>query len=66
MTVANMYNRDLKIKILDSGLSQREVAKRVGIPESHFSMALHGRYNLMPEQQEKIAEILGCGVDEIF
>lgn len=66
MAAANTYNRDLKIKVLDSGLSQREIAKRAGIPESHFSMVLHGRYNLTIEQQERIAEILGCGVNEIF
>ena len=64
--IANVYNRNLKIKVLDSGLSQRELAKQAGIPESHFSMALHGKYNLTVKQQEKIAEILGCGVDEIF
>lgn len=66
MAVANAYNRNLKIKILDSGKSQRELAKEIGIPESHLSMVLHGRYNLTAEQQFRIAEILGCGVDEIF
>lgn len=66
MVIANVYNRNLKIKILDSGKSQRELAKQIGIPESHLSMVLHGRYNLTAEQQFRIAEALGCGVDEIF
>lgn len=66
MAVANVYNRDLKIKIMDSGKSQRELAALVGIPESHLSMAIHGRYNLTVEQQQRVAEVLVCGVDEIF
>jgi transcriptional regulator with XRE-family HTH domain len=66
MTAVGEYNRNLKIKILDVGISQRELAKKAGIPESHFSMALHGRYNLTVQQQDRVATILGCSTGEIF
>lgn len=59
-------NLRLKGKIIDVRTTQRDIATKANIPESHLSLALHGKYNLSIQQQDRIAEILGCGVNEIF
>ena len=51
-------NMALKIEILRSGLTQRELARRAGIPESYISMASRGRLNLNRSQLKKIQTVL--------
>lgn len=59
-------NKALKVQIFGSGLTQKEVARLAGVPEMYISLVVQGKMLLNPERQSKIAEVLGCRVDEIF
>ncbi len=59
-------NLQLKLAILENGLSQRELARKTGIHESFISMAVRGKYNLDEIQRAKIAKAIGKPEKEIF
>ena len=59
-------NRRLKIKILESGLSQVEVADAVRLSETKFSRIVRGRVHPSEAEKKKIARILKCEVSDIF
>lgn len=59
-------NLALKIKIFERGITQRNLSKKVGVPESLLSMLVQGKYIPTDEEKEKIAEVLGCKPEEIF
>ena len=59
-------NGKLKAVLIAEGLSQRELARLTNIPESHISMAIHGRFNFDESQMTKIAKVLERKPDEIF
>lgn len=61
-----MTNFRLKIAILEAGLTQRELARRVGLHESLVSLIARGRYNPDPLQEARIATALGRDVSELF
>jgi len=46
--------------------SQRDLSKKINIPESHLSMAIHGRFNLDEIQKNKIAKVLSKPITELF
>jgi ribosome-binding protein aMBF1 (putative translation factor) len=56
----------LKIAILQSGLSQRDLSRSTGINESIISMAVRGKYNLDQEQRSRIARALGKPEHQVF
>lgn len=66
MAIAQEYNGKLKGRLISLGMSQREIAKKAGIPEAHMSMVMHGKFNLTPQKKDRLAEILGCAVTDIF
>ena len=66
MPATQQYNGRLKIRLLERGITQKELAHKAKMPESHVSMLLNGKFIPKAQQQFRIAEILGCGVDEIF
>ena len=55
-----------KIAILQNGLSQRDLARKTGIPEAYLSMAINGKFNLDPVQRGKIIKAIGKPENEIF
>lgn len=60
------YNLRLKAKIVDSGLKIKWIAKKVGLDPSILSGIING-YRIPTEAQaKKIAECLGCAVEDIF
>lgn len=59
-------NLHLKMAILESGLSQRNLAKMTGIHESVISMAVQGKYNLDQFQRAKISKAIGKPKEVIF
>jgi len=59
-------NLKLKFKILESRIPQRKIAQQLDISESIFSRITLGEREATPEQKEKIAQILGCSVMDIF
>lgn len=61
-----MKNHKLRDAIFEAGISQRTLSDRTGIPESYISYAIHGRFNLDIEQQEKICRVLGKERKELF
>lgn len=56
----------LKIKILESGHTQRELSVRALIPETQLSAIVRGRTDPTPAERESLARALNCGVDELF
>jgi len=57
---------DLKKILFESGLSQRQLSRKTGIPESYLSMYVQGRMLLRREEKELIAGVLNLRVDELF
>lgn len=56
----------LKIAMLEKGISGRQLAREVGINESIMSLVVNGKYNLSPDQQERIARVLEKPIDQLF
>jgi len=61
-----MKNLKLIMAIHESDLSQRDLARSIGIHESVISMVVRGKYNLEYEQQVKIANCLRKPVEHLF
>ena len=59
-------NIALKVAILKSGLSQRELSKITEISESLLSLAVNGKINLLKEQSERISKALKTDVSEFL
>ena len=56
----------LKVRIWESGCTQREISKRAGIDEAILSLITNGRYVPDALQRAKIAQALGQSVSELF
>lgn len=48
------------------GLTQRELAERIGVDPSHVSNLEHGRATLTMEKLMLLCGVLECGFDDIF
>ena len=60
------YNVKLKAQIVNSGLKIKWIAKKAGFDPSILSGIING-YRIPTEAQaKKIAECLGCAVEDIF
>jgi transcriptional regulator with XRE-family HTH domain len=59
-------NIALKTKILMSGKTQIEIARETGIPEPVLSKVVNGWIDPKVMQKEKLAEVLGCSVGDLF
>jgi transcriptional regulator with XRE-family HTH domain len=59
-------NSTLKMVIFEEGTTQRAVARETGIPETHISMAINGKYILDSAQRSRIARALGRKESELF
>ena len=57
---------NLKIAIVRSGRTQRQLAKQCGINENRLSAIVRGWFNPRPDEQSRIADALGCAVAELF
>lgn len=51
--------RNYKLAIVASGLRQYEIARELGVSEQALSKFLCGHGKLQPEQEQKLATILG-------
>ena len=51
---------------LQTGLSQNQFAKKIGMSASHYSRLERGRQNISILQLEKIAQIMGVWFDVSF
>ncbi len=59
-------NVDLKEKIIQSGSSQLQISREVGVSDAFFSKVVRGWVNPSAEIKRKIALALGCKVEEVF
>lgn len=57
---------NLKIEIIQKGVPQVRVAKKLGIHPSRLSGIVNGWARPTEEQMQKIAEYLGRTVEEVF
>ena len=58
-----MFAENLRSVLLDKGMSQQELAARIGKGKSSVSQYLSGKNVPKEKVQEKIAEVLGCTVE---
>lgn len=58
--------RALEIAILDSRLTQREIAKRAEINETRLSRILRGEQNIYPDERKRIASVLLRRTEDLF
>jgi transcriptional regulator with XRE-family HTH domain len=59
-------NFSLKIKILEAGLSQFELARTLGISACHLSKIVNGWVTPPDDLQSRIAEAIGCSPSDVF
>ena len=59
-------NLNLKIALFRKGMTQAELSKKTGIPESYLSYAIHGRFLLDGKQRKKICAVLRVTERELF
>jgi transcriptional regulator with XRE-family HTH domain len=56
----------LKAALFESGVTQRELAGKTGIPANYISRFLSGRFNLTEEEKAKIGQALRRPISELF
>lgn len=56
----------LKITLYEKGLTQRELARKSGIPEGYISRYISGRFNLSDREKESIARVVGVDPRLVF
>ena len=61
-----MKRTNLKIKIIENNLTQKELAKRIGVSSQAITDYINGNYNPKFEVMQKIAAELNSTVDELF
>jgi len=47
-------------------LTQYQLAKMAGVPQSKISLIESGIYDPSPEEQQRLAEALGYSIEELF
>ncbi len=61
-----IFTLTLKRAILDSGLTQRAIARELGIDDCRMSNIVHGRYSPTKAQRRVIAKLLRRDQSELF
>jgi len=61
-----MQPTPLKIELIKRDLTQREIARKVGIQESIMSLITRGRYLPTNNQKKAISEAVGVAVAVLF
>jgi transcriptional regulator with XRE-family HTH domain len=56
----------LRLKLLQSGITQKELAARAAISTGYISLIVTGRLLPNPEQKKRIAAILGVKVTQLW
>ena len=64
--MARNPNFELRNRIIEKYRTQADFAPEVGMREDRLSRLINGRDKPKPEQAQRIAEKLGCRVEEIF
>lgn len=59
-------NIKLLVSLAESGMRQKELAKKAGVSRAVISMTLNGRYIPSPVHMEKIAGALNSTTKELF
>jgi transcriptional regulator with XRE-family HTH domain len=59
-------NTSLKMALFEQGITQRELARKVGLQESQISMAIRGRLILNLREKEKVSKVLKRPINELF
>jgi hypothetical protein len=57
---------DLKIAIIRSGLTQREVSLRARIPETRLSQIIRRRVKATPDERNRLGLILNRPPEQLF
>lgn len=58
--------KTLKIFLIQSGITQKDLARKTGIPQSYISLIATGRLLPTANQKERIASALECPAEELF
>ena len=64
--VSEMKRINLKIAMVEKNLTGRELARMLGVSESIVSLTVNGKYNLSPQQQEQVSDILEKPAKHLF
>lgn len=66
MSDADAIGQRIRRERLDRGMTQRDLAKTVGVGAPHISKIEAGRESPSDELLKKIAEVLGCDFEELL
>ena len=56
----------LEEKLIETGLSYRQLAKKIGISQTTISLLIKGERNPSPDSAKKICNALNCQFNDIF
>jgi transcriptional regulator with XRE-family HTH domain len=65
-TLSEYVAREVRAEMARQGVSQRELAERLGFAQSGLSKRLTGQLTFRAEEWERIAEILGVPVTQFL
>lgn len=59
-------NLNLKLKILERGMTQLEISRSVGVSDGYLSKVVQGWVEPTADLKSSLAKILNCAVSDIF
>lgn len=60
------YNAALKKKLVEQGITQSQLARKIDLPIAYVSDLIRGKRNLSRQKLALIAEILNSSIEELF
>lgn len=61
-----MRNEIVKVLMEEKGISQKEMAEKMGLTESRVSQMLKKERDVLTSTLKKICEIIGCKAEDIW
>lgn len=60
------YNLSLKWVILNSGFTQKTIARKARIENTRFTRIVRGQVPSTPKERRRVARILQCPLESVF
>ncbi|MCB1764527.1 MAG: helix-turn-helix transcriptional regulator [Candidatus Competibacteraceae bacterium] len=66
MNISQRVGHRIKVRRVDLGLQQGELAEKLGVTQAHLSYLEQGKRQISLELLEKIAQILKCPMSDLL
>lgn len=65
-TPAQKFGENMKKFRLDKNMSQGDICRALGLDRAYISNVENGKQNLTLSTMEKVAKVLGVGIDQLL